>query len=111
MTDTKRCTACGRDLPVSDFPPRSSTDPRLRSECRACARERIRANQERRRAEIGDDAYRAEQRERTRRSRARNGGAAEKAYSRARRRATQTLIARHRDEFDQLLAQARQDES
>lgn len=41
MTETKRCTKCGRELPLSEFYWKNSHSDERRCECRACQRKAI----------------------------------------------------------------------
>lgn len=109
---TKKCTACGRRLNLSEFhKDRANTDG-LRSDCRSCNGARVKASTARRRAEMGEDAYLAHVREMTRKSRERRPEATRR-YNRAQRRAMSVLRENHRAEFDRLLAieLRREDES
>lgn len=103
----KRCCTCGETKPLSQFHRNRSKRDGLAERCKPCSITSVLAAQAKRRAEIGDDAWRALRREQVRRHRA-NGGAAKDrlqvaAYTAAERRVREA----HRTEFDQYLREER----
>lgn len=100
----RECTRCHRELPVAEF--RRGPNGLL-YRCRSCESEAVQESQARRRAAMGEEAFLAHQREIVRRHRERGGIVRDRAYNRARGRALRALVARHRDEFEELLAAER----
>lgn len=101
---TKRCSRCRETKPLTEFHRnRAKTDGR-RGECKVCANAMVAAYQERKRAEMGEDAWREMNRSKVNASRARNGLSRDRLYNRARSAAAEALIRAHRSEFDRLLA-------
>lgn len=70
----------------------------------------LRRNRELRRSAIGDEALRAIEAERVRRSRERTGNVAGKAYEAAKRAALKALRERHADEYAHLFELAKRGE-
>lgn len=104
---TKQCSKCGETKPLSEFHrDRTNRDGR-HSWCAVCMRTLVNERQAVRRAEMGDEAWLAHQRQLLARSRARRNNDTERRYGKARSRAVQRLIDAHRAEFDALLAQER----
>lgn len=103
----KLCPSCNEVKPLSAFYRDKSTKTGHHSECKTCTRDRLRKANERRRAEMGEDQWLLHQRRLVAESRQRNGYAAEKRSNQIRYKATATLIARHRAEFDALIRQFR----
>ena len=99
----KRCSACGETKPLSEFHKHSGAPDGRQSYCKPCKNASVRATQAKRRAEMGEEAWLAHQRELVRRTRDRNGNERGKALNRARTAAVAALIAAHRTEFDALL--------
>lgn len=100
----KRCSTCGEELPLSSFYKRTSgsRDGR-RSNCRTCERKRIDEYQARKRAEIGEEAWREKAAESVRRHRATDDGRrSSRLQVRAYKEAERRLRAAHRAEFDAL---------
>ncbi len=102
---TKACRDCGEEKPASEF----HRDPRnkdgLHSYCKGCNKRRVRASQEARRAELGDEEYRRRQAQMVRRSRL-NPDVRERSRlaSRVAYEALRRLRENHRDEYERLLA-------
>lgn len=99
---TKTCTKCRRVLNLSEFHRDRNRPDGLHVWCRECSIENTKQNAARRRAEMGEEAYLAEQRERTRRSRARNPEP-NRRQNRAQARALAALRENHRAEYERLL--------
>lgn len=97
---SKRCPRCGEAKPVSDFYRNRRTKDGLAAYCKVCARAIVDAASEKRRAEMGDDAYLAMRRDAVKASRKRRGYARERLWDRARNRAVAELIDAHRAEYD-----------
>lgn len=107
MVASKFCSRCQRLKSLSEFHRDRSRSDGRHATCKACLCEAVRQWQEKRRAEIGDDAFRAEQRATSQRHRERTGNETGKQYSRARTAAIAKLIELHRGEFKRLLAAER----
>lgn len=75
MTDlvltVQTCTRCGEEKPLSAFYVNRSSASGRRSDCGECVKASVKAYQKRKRAEMGDDAWREKVREGVARSRAR----------------------------------------
>jgi hypothetical protein len=101
---TKRCPDCEQTKPLSAFHRNRANGDGHHTYCKPCANRRVKASQEKRRERIGDEAYRAQQREiqrkaRTKesvRERGRRGAAARYA-------ALERLRELHASEFERLL--------
>jgi hypothetical protein len=65
----RRCQVCGVTKPASEFYAAKQNRDGLVTYCRVCGAAASRARQARRRLAMGDEAYRADQREKTRKSR------------------------------------------
>lgn len=100
----KTCRKCKRTLNLSEFHRNKRMRDGLRNECKDCARDATRASVARRRAEMGDEAFRARQRENTSRHRERNGPESDRRQRMAYQAAMAALRERHRKEFDRLYA-------
>lgn len=100
---TKRCNACGDEKSASEFSPHNTTADRLATLCKRCNSEYTKARHAQRRAEMGEEAWLAHQREIVRRSRARRDSDSERRRSRIRNRAIARLIKRHQAEFAALV--------
>lgn len=101
---TKTCASCGATKPLGDFYRRSSSRDGRQASCKSCTLERVVAARNEKRAEMGEEAWLAHQREITRRSRQRRGYSRERVYGRAQRDARAQLIVRHRKEYEALLS-------
>lgn len=101
---TKTCSRCGETKPLTAFHRHSRMLDGRRSDCAECARALTKLYQERKRAEIGDEAWREMTRLKVREHRERTGNERGKAYDRARYRASEALIRAHHSEFERLLA-------
>lgn len=104
---TKVCTKCGEELSLTEF---HKAGVRLHSWCKQCTNAANRARKEKVRAEIGDEAWREQQRQAVSRHRAKTGNVKGRAYSTARAMALEELRVRHQREFDYLLLLARRGE-
>lgn len=107
---SKRCPGCEATKPATDFYRSRSTKDGYHSWCKVCSRAATDAAAQRRRAEMGEEAWLADKREKVARSRERRGMASEREYRKARKAATNALINNHRAEFDHLLLLARRGE-
>lgn len=107
---TKRCSKCGQTRPASKFYRNTKSKDGLHGWCKECVDRGVKERAARRRAEMGEEAWLAHKAEITRRSRARRGMVAERAYSKAVREATSALVDRHRQEYEHLLLLARRGE-
>jgi hypothetical protein len=96
----KRCPKCGQTKVASDFYRNRSNSNGLSSECKPCTQERVAASAKRRRAEMGEEAWKEHVRRTTERSRERRGMKRERVYSRAQYQARQELIDAHREEYE-----------
>ena len=94
---SKTCKKCLETKLLSDF-------YAGRARCKACCREEVREYQDRKRRELGDDAYREYRRECVARSRAGRESSRERQYSRAKHRALKRLVDMYPRAFQQLLA-------
>lgn len=103
----KYCAACGETKPAEEYYRDRATHDGLSTYCAACSLQQSTARQAKRRANLGDVAYRAEQAAKMKRWRSRTGNAQGKAYSAARRRAQTRLALAHPDEYAALLAEER----
>lgn len=105
---TKACSSCGVVKPLSEFHrARASKDGHC-WRCKPCARAATLDSQERRRAEMGDEAWLSYQREKTRRLREdRLQRSRDRANSDAYNAALHALRRLHQSEFDALLARER----
>ena len=99
----KTCTKCKRTLNLSEFYRDKGKRDGRSHWCRACNRANTKAAVERRRAEIGEEAWRAERRDAVRRHRAKNG-TRDKTQVKAYNAAMAQIRERHRKEFDRLYA-------
>ena len=100
----KRCGKCGKVKPASDFYRAQRRATGLSSYCKPCQRADTRERTAKRRAEMGEEAWLAYQRDGVRASRERTGNARGRAYSRAARRAAKRLAELHPREWEHLLA-------
>lgn len=107
---TKWCRDCGETKPASEFHARPGRRDGLNTYCKPCTIARVNASVARRRAAMGDETWRARERERSAATRKGSGADAHRAYMRARSAATWELVRRHRKEFDHLLLLARRGE-
>lgn len=100
----KRCSRCERVLPLSQFYRDKSMRDGHASQCKECNKRAVSAWQERKRAEMGDEAWRARNREQVRRAR-QNPAVKERGRRsvRARAAALERLRERHEREFGVLL--------
>ena len=105
---TKTCGSCGETKPLSAYHLDSKGRHGVRSECKDCARARARRNAARRRAEMGDEAFLAKQRESTLKAR-RNPDYKQRELEaqRAYNAALHALRRLHSSDFDALLARER----
>lgn len=106
----KRCTKCEETKPLTEFHRQSKSPDGRCWHCKPCTLDRIRRNAERRRAEMGEDAWREYRRQTQRRHRERTGNLNGKKIDRARRQAIAALIENHRDEFEHLRLLAKRGE-
>jgi hypothetical protein len=101
---TKVCSKCGNEWPLDGFHKDGGRSPSGRHGwCKSCMNDSVRKRQAKRRAEMGEEAYLAYQREITRRSRQRTGNSQGKTYERASWRAAQRLKDAHPEEYADLL--------
>ena len=107
---TKQCTTCGEMKSLSEFHRQRTAKDGLRNECKPCAVARSMAWQARKRAEIGEEAWKEHQRRIVQRTRAKNGTENNLRQSIAYRKALAALRERHRKEFDALYAIALREE-
>ena len=105
---TKRCCTCKDVKALSDFYRHRNRVDGHADNCKDCARAAVARSQAKRRAEIGDEAYRAEKREQVRRVREDPlRRSRDRANSDAYNTALYALRDAHRREFDALLARER----
>jgi hypothetical protein len=104
----KRCSRCGETKPVGAFYRNSKTRDGRQSWCTECNLASAKAWQAKKRAEMGEEAWSARNREMSARRLSDLGVRARKnRASRARREALDELARRHSDEFAGLLAERR----
>ena len=103
----KRCPSCGRTRALSSFYKNKAAKDGLCWECKDCSKARVNAWNERKREEMGDEAFRRHKASLTHRHRILHGMDDEKRYRDAVYEATRKLIGRHQGEYDRLLAAAR----
>ena len=96
----KRCPGCGEVKSLTEFHRNKANKDGHQTHCKPCNLTRIKSWQERKRAEMGDEAWLTYRRAGTAKSRARNGMKRERQYNRARTTAVQGLIDAHRDEYE-----------
>jgi len=106
----KTCTKCGETFSLSGFHRRRASADGHRSECKSCSTAAVVANRDRRRAEIGEDAWKAHKAAIVAKHRERTGNKKGKEYSRQEWQATKVLRERHAKEWEHLLLLARRDE-
>lgn len=106
MRAEKICTRCGETKNLSEFPAHKRRTDGRASDCKACNVERVKANYERVRQQIGEEAFRARQREAQRRYREKNP-TKDRLQQEAYQAASVALRERHRKEFDELYRRAR----
>lgn len=108
----KACTRCGETKPLSQFHRNRNSPDGHASACKPCRIAGVKAAQDKRRAEMGEEAYLAmvAANQRARRRLNDDAEAYDRDYMRARHQATAALIDRHRDEFEHLLLLARRGE-
>lgn len=107
---TKQCTKCKETKPASEFYRNRRRPDGLQDQCKPCASASVKAARARRRAEMGEEAWLALQRDIVRRHRERTGLDRDRAYNRAQNQALATLRDRHRTEYEHLLLLARRGE-
>lgn len=90
---TRRCTKCGETKSLSGF-------SGAHAWCKACNNAATKERKARRRAEMGEEAWLAWNRENTRKSRLRHNNERGRAYNRAKYRAVQRLIGAHPRQFE-----------
>lgn len=104
--ESKTCPGCGVTKPLTEYGTQKGNG-RPRSACRSCERDRANAYLARRRAELGDEAFKAERRDKTRRLRANP----DRDYDTRQRRAYTAALVRlrdaHRGQFDVFYAAER----
>ena len=106
----KRCTKCGETKPLSGFHRNRRAADGHHYWCKPCMTAYTNERAAIRRAEMGEEAWLAHQREITRRHRERTKNAKGKEYQAAKNRAISVLMERHRTEFEHLLLLARRGE-
>jgi len=109
----KRCPRCAETKPLSQFHRNRSAADGHHSMCKMCTQAYTRAYQAAKaakRAELGDEAWRAYKAAHVRAHRERTGGDRDREYARTQYRAVSALIDRHRAEYDRLLLLARRGE-
>lgn len=101
---TAVCPHCEQELPLSAFYPSSKVRGGASSNtrCAECCRKAANENNRRRRAEMGDEAFRRYQRLSANRSRARTGNKRAKRTQRIYGRALRRLKDLHPEEFEHL---------
>lgn len=99
----KRCSSCGQEKSENEFYFSDRSAGTRHNECRVCTAARQRDYAQRKRAEMGEEAYLAHQRAVVAASRARRGMTREREWSKARNRAFQRLAELHPEEFERLL--------
>lgn len=99
MVGKKYCPGCGETKNRTEFYRNSSKGDGLNPLCKPCALAKTKESQARVRERIGEDAWRARQREAQRRSRKRRGESGDSKQSRAYNMATQQLRTAHEEEF------------
>lgn len=104
--DGKTCPACGEQKPASEWYRNRTAADGLASCCAACTRSRI----QKKRAEMGDDAWLARQRDITANHRARTGNLRGKQLAAAYWTAVVRLRAAHPAEYDQYVTEAKQEQ-
>lgn len=104
----KRCTKCGETKPPAEFHKRASSSDGLAHVCMPCAIATAQESNDRRRAEMGDEAWRAYRRAVMEKSR-RNPKVADRTRLtvKARGRALEVLAIRHEAEFEMLVDRER----
>ena len=100
---SKTCTKCGQLKALDEFTTQRRAKDGKHSWCRACMNAKAKEWNERRRAEIGDEAWKAERREAVQRHRDRTGD----AYNIAKRAALRRLAEAYRAEYERLLTEER----
>lgn len=106
----KTCTKCGETKPLSQFHRNRRSPDGHQTYCKPCMNEGVRQRQQRRRNEIGEEAYLAIQRDIQRRHRERTGNRKGRQYEQAKYRAFRALADRHEVEFEHLFLLARRGE-
>lgn len=106
---TKRCSVCGETKPASDFYRRTRSSDGLDYRCRVCNLHAVKEYQNRKREEMGEDAWREHKTQAVREYRRRNAGTitSEELSRRAYRAATSALRDAHREHFEALLHKER----
>ena len=100
----KTCLQCGETKGMAEFYRDVRKADGRHTYCKPCARARAKENAARRRAVMGEEAWRELQRSIVAKSRARPEGRNQsRAYQRARGRALQRLADLHRSEYERLL--------
>lgn len=103
----KRCSRCGEVKPASEFHRQRTTKTGLHSRCKQCATEATQESIERRKNEMGEEAWRAYQKTVVKRSRERTGDVSNKLSMKAQWAALARLRERHRAEYEQFLREER----
>jgi hypothetical protein len=106
---TKRCTQCGETKGLAEFARKKSNRDGRQHWCRPCSNEYQRERRARKIAEMGEEAWRAQQNEAVRRHRQKVGTGKSKQQNAAYRLASERLRERHRREFDHLLEVAKRE--
>lgn len=108
---SKQCTTCEETKPLSQFHRQPAAPDGLRYACKACSNARTRASIERRRAEMGEEAWLAQQRAVVQKYR-QNPAARAKAVKHSARQhaALAELRDRHRPEYEAILARLKYEE-
>lgn len=95
----KTCTKCGETKPLSDYYKKANTKDGKSYRCKDCVKSAVAEYQERKKEEIGIDAWREQSRAAAKRSRTKNGYRTEKLYGQAARSAVERLKAAHPQEY------------
>lgn len=107
---TKTCTKCAETKPLTEFHRNQRHADGLSSSCKECNRADSAQRTARRRAAMGEDAWRSHVAAVVAKHRAKTGNAMGKQYRRDTYAAQQALIDRHRREYEHLLLLARRGE-
>jgi hypothetical protein len=107
---SKVCSKCGETKPLIEFYAKKGGRGGLASACKQCELAAVVAGKQRRREQMGEEAWLAHQRGIVRRHRDRTGSARDRAYAVAYTKALAVLRDRHRAEFEHLLLLAKRGE-
>ena len=99
----KKCVKCKKAKPQEEFYAHRTTKDKLNTYCKLCTIEAAKDSRKRKRERLGEAEFKRQQAEYVREYRQFTQNSYDRSYQKARNKAIQELIRRHRTEFKNLM--------